>query len=370
MNTPTFDSFFWAGYECAYASIKKRGGRYERLDLLASTKHDEYCRMDYTLIKQMGITTVREGFSWNQIDKGHNVYEFDRFETMMKIAKEEGIQQVWNLNHFDFPEYLDPFSNQFVAQFAEYAKRCVEMVRKYQKGTIYINPLNEISFFSWIGGEIGLWAPFQKARGYEWKKQLVRAALASMDAMHSVDKDIRFIQIDPIMYRKAKNDTNREQKTYADTFNNSIRFQTFDMLAGRLEPELGGDPKYVDIIGLNYYFHNQEWIYSVRKSNPNLAKSTVIPFLSLDRLSINSFIHTVFGRYHRPMVLTETGSYGDLRARWWNRLLREIDKEKATLPLYGICVYPAVDRQDWANKKKLTNSGLWDFKANDPIRRI
>lgn len=368
MQSPSlsFSSYFWAGYECAYALIKKRGGGVERLDLLKSTKHDEYCRMDYTLIKNMGIMTVREGFSWNQIDKGNNTYQFDRFESLMRIAQEEGIQQIWNLNHFDFPEYLDPFSDQFIIQFAEYSKRCVDTIRKYQKGTLYINPINEISFFSWIGAEVGGWAPFAKAKGVLFKRQLVKAALAAMDAMWKVDKNIRFIQIDPLMYRKAKKDMQVQQMTYADNFNSTIRFQTFDMLSGRLEPDLGGDPKYLDIIGLNYYFHNQEWIYQVRKTNPNLAKSRVIPFLSTDRLPVTDLLDTVYERYHRPMIISETGSYGNLRSRWWNRILREIDKEKNILDLHGICIYPAVDRQDWANKKKLTNSGIWDFKNNDP----
>ena len=37
------------------------------------------------------------------------------------------------------------------------------------------------------------------------------------------------------------------------------------MITGRRNPELGGDPKYLDIVGLNYYFHNQWWHPSRRK---------------------------------------------------------------------------------------------------------
>ena len=35
------------------------------------------------------------------------------------------------------------------------------------------------------------------------------------------------------------------------------QFETWDMLAGRREPELGGDPDMLDVLGANYYWNNQ-----------------------------------------------------------------------------------------------------------------
>ncbi|MFO0703221.1 MAG: hypothetical protein U0525_00675 [Patescibacteria group bacterium] len=90
--------------------------------MLTATKHDKYCRDDYKMVKNIGIKTVREGLSWSEIDKGRGVYRFERFEKMMKVAKEENVQQIWDLNHFDFPSYLDPFSKNFIIKFAEYAR--------------------------------------------------------------------------------------------------------------------------------------------------------------------------------------------------------------------------------------------------------
>ena len=326
------NSFFWAGYECAYALAKKKG-MHKRLDLLAATKHDEYCRIDYTLIKELGIYTVREGMAWNQIDKGNNTYNFDRFEKMMQVAAEENIKQVWNLNHFDFPEYLDPFSEKFVAQFAEYARRCITLIRKYQKGTLYINPINEISFFAFFSASAGQWAPFQINKGSEFKRQLVRATLTAIDAMRAEDSDVKFILIDPLMYR-ATNSPDAKLQAFVKNFNNNIRFQAWDMINGTVEPELGGDPSYIDIIGINYYAHNQEWIYGFHKTNPSLTYHKIIPLQSKARISVKQLLTETFERYKKPIVITETGSYGILRKRWWRLFLKEIDEcRDAAVPL-------------------------------------
>ena len=41
----------------------------------------------------------------------------------------------------------------------------------------------------------------------------------------------------------------------------NARYQAWDMLEGRLHPELGGAPEYLDIVGVNYYPWNQ-WVYT------------------------------------------------------------------------------------------------------------
>src|SRR5437016_1180188 len=93
-DLPIFSSFIWAGFECTYAKSEAR----TRIDMLASTAHDRFCRADYQNIKVIGIQVVREGLSWHQIDKGGGQYDFSRFEPMMRIAAEEGIEQIWDLN--------------------------------------------------------------------------------------------------------------------------------------------------------------------------------------------------------------------------------------------------------------------------------
>jgi beta-glucosidase/6-phospho-beta-glucosidase/beta-galactosidase len=360
---PTFSSFMMAGFECTYALIDSQ--RKFRLDLLAASKHDEYCREDYHLIREIGATTVREGLAWHQIDQGSNQYDFSRFEKMMEIGKEEKVQQIWDLNHFDYPDYLDPFSDAFVKQYGEYARRAWEVIRKYQEGTIFLVPLNEISFYSWFGADSGWWAPFKKGfkNGFAFKKQLVRAAIAAMDAIWSEDTDVRFIHVDPIMRRIPRLPTTAEIKKSTAQFNTEIRYQAWDMLAGKIYPEVGGDPKYLDMLGINYYMVNQEWITISPLTNK--VYNVMIPLDSPDRVTFDVILDEIYQRYKRPMIISETGSHGEFRVGWWERILTEVDMalEKG-LPIYGVCSYPTVDKPTelpflWPQ------SGLWDFYQLD-----
>lgn len=359
-DKPHFSSFVWAGYECTYA----RNEVPERIDMLAASRHDEYCRIDYHLVKELGITTVREGLSWHQIDKGDGEYDFSRFESMMRIAKEENIQQIWDLNHFDFPDYIDPFSDRFVRQFAEYAKYALEKIRRYQEGPLYIAPINEISFFAWIGGDLGVWAPYKKGRdnGVSFKKQLAKASIAAMEAIWHEDASVRFIHIDPFMRRFAKKPANTKAIEHVEEFNEIVRFEAWDMIAGRTYPELGGNPKYLDIIGINYYFHNQEFVLS---KGSDAISHQAMEWESEYRIPFWHMIKDVYDRYKRPIVITETGSFGDIRADWWKRTLKEIqDGVEQRLPIYGVCAYPTVDRPNSVNYL-VRRSGLWDFEDDD-----
>ncbi len=365
-NTDTdtlFKSFFMCGYECTYALVEKK----ERFDLLKASMHDQYCKEDYQTIKKLGIETVREGLAWHQIDKGSGEYDFSRFEKMMQVGKEEGVQQIWDLNHFDYPENLDFFSHDFIARFSEYAKRAINLIRKYQTGTIYIVPINEISFSAWIGADRGLWAPYKTgpANGFAFKKQLVRAAIAAMDAIWKEDNDVRFIQVDPILRRIPRDPSNKKVATIAREFNDEIRFQAWDMLSGRvLKEEVGGNPKYLDIIGINYYAVNQEWIM-VHPETKDIYQ-VMIPPGAPEHLNFTEILKLVHERYNRPMIISETGSHGEFRPSWWEKILKETQEAIAAgMPIHGICAYPTVDKPSslhflWPQ------SGLWDFDPIDP----
>jgi beta-glucosidase/6-phospho-beta-glucosidase/beta-galactosidase len=333
------------------------------MDLLAMSRHDALCREDYQLLKELGIKTVREGLSWSGIDNQHgHSYDFNRFEKMMAIGAEEGMQQIWDLNHFDYPDDIDPFSPEFVERFARYAAKAITLIKQYQPDQVYIVPINEISFFTFIAGSRGVWAPYAIGRGQEFKRQLVRASIAAMNAIWSVDSTVRFIQVDPIFRRVPTEPITPAKELLASQFVVD-KFQAFDLLTGKVEPELGGDPKYLDLIGANYYLYNQEWITGEDPKKPETFKT-----IQLDepgRVSVVELLREVYDRYQRPIIISETGSWGTGRPEWWRRLTQELlEAERQGFPLLGVCAYPIVDRPDWT-EWHLTNSGLWDFKADD-----
>ncbi len=361
-NKQLFFSFMMGGFECSFHRDRLR-----RLDILADSKHELYLQEDYTLLKEIGIHTVREGLAWYQVDKGNGIYDFSRFEKIMQQGSAAKIQQIWDLNHFDFPENLNPYTNEFIDRFAAYAKAVILLLRKFNKGTIFIVPFNEISFFSWIAGEIGEWAPFTTHKGFLLKTQCVKAVLAAIDEVRKIDKNVQFIHADPIMHRVPKKKNCKIVEEYAQYFEET-RFQVWDMISGKIMPELGGDPSYLDIIGINYYLHNQEYILHVDRDPFILFQEPVcrtIPFNSQKREKFSSLCYQIHNRYKKPILISETGCFGSLRKIWWRKILTQVeDMLNKGLPILGVCAYPIIDRHDWVNGS-LTNSGLWDFREDD-----
>ena len=54
-------------------------------------------------------------------------------------------------------------------------------------------PVNEISFFSWGGGDAAYLNPFAPRPRIELKVQLARAAIAAMEEILAVDPRARFV---------------------------------------------------------------------------------------------------------------------------------------------------------------------------------
>lgn len=345
------------GFEACNA-LTEHGHRH---DLLHATRHDIHCRSDYRLLKEQGIYTVREGLAWNQIDKAYGQYDFSRFEAMMEIGREEGMQIIWSLNHFDFPEDIDLFSPSFIARFTNYAFEAVKVIRKYEQSELFIIPINEISFLSFMCGE-GRWAPFVRNRSWEAKIQMAKATISAINVIKSNFSRVYFIHCDPVMRRTSRHDAPYKVKRFITDFH-EVPFQAWDIISGKIHPEFGGSSDLIDVVGLNYYISNQEMV------SLDLLENFAFTSLSLDskyRIEFYQLIYQVYQRYGKPIVITETGSYGSLRKAWWQQVFVQVKKAFAlTIPLKGVCAYPVIDRPDW-NGGHLTHSGLWDFEPGDP----
>jgi hypothetical protein len=120
-----FQSFFMGGYECA-DHINRSG---ERINLLQDTQHDIRAEQDFKDLSAIGITTVREGICWSAVETSPYVFDFSEVKNRMEAAERQGIQVIWDLIHFGYPDGLYPthplFCNRFAAlceAFAQFYK--------------------------------------------------------------------------------------------------------------------------------------------------------------------------------------------------------------------------------------------------------
>ena len=171
-----FRSVFLGGFECS--AHRRHDGR--RLDLLAATHHDTLAGEDYRQLAEHGIRTVRDGVRWHLVEAaGPGRYDWSSVLPMLREAQARGTQVIWDLCHYGWPDWLDIWSPDFVARFADYAAAFARLARAETGEPPLLCPMNEISFIAWAGGSVAHINPFAEGRGNEVKRQVVRATLAA-----------------------------------------------------------------------------------------------------------------------------------------------------------------------------------------------
>ena len=346
---PIFRSFWMGGFE----SSCHINGRRKRLDLIRTTQHDLQAGPDYQLLHSVGILTARDAMRWPLIDHGGD-FDFSSLIPMAEAARDQGVQVIWDLCHFGWPEDIDVFSGRFIERFAAYCEAAARAIAAIDPSPPVYVPVNEMSFLSWAAGDVGWIFPHVHGRGFELKCQLVRAAIAGMDAVRKVDPRARFAHVEPVIHIVP-----RRGEIDRDVWGHrNAQFQALDMLAGRLCPELGGHPRYVDIVGVNFYHDNQWELDGAKLSWADEPRD--------ERwMPLHSLLGEVWYRYRRPLFVSETGHFGCGRARWIEEVAAEIYQAHAHgIPVEGACLYPIIDRPDWENPERWHNVGLWDLSAD------
>ena len=349
-----FESFFLGGFECSTHRLATG----KRLDEIAATQHDRFAREDYLRLREIGIRTAREGLRWHLIEKAPGRYDFSSFLPMLRAAQTTGTQTIWDLFHYGWPDWLDLFESRFIDAFVRFAREFARVWSNETEDTLFVAPVNEISFFAWAAGESGVLNPFHRGRGDELKEQLVRATIAASEALWEIDPRTRIAQIEPMINVLALDPGDQKLAKAADDYRLS-QFQAWDMISGRIRPDLGGAEKYLDIIGGNYYVHNQ-WILGATFIDPDHPRYR--PFRDM--------IVELHERYRRPFFIAETGIEDDRRPSWFRYVCGEaLAAAQKDVQLEGICLYPIVNHPGWLDGRHCHN-GLWDYADDEGHREI
>ncbi|MCM3448655.1 hypothetical protein, partial [Bacillus velezensis] len=110
---------------------------------------------------------------------------------------------IWDLCHYGYPADLDPWSPEFVTRFAAYARAAAAYVAtRAHHGPLCFTPVNEPTFWGYMGGEWGWCAPFGKTADdrRRWTTQLATADIAAVKAIRADHPDARMIHIDPLIW--------------------------------------------------------------------------------------------------------------------------------------------------------------------------
>ena len=356
-----FPTFFLSGFECSTFLWKDRGRR----DLVAETRHREHALGDYQLLRDVGIAVAREGIPWPLVEK-RGYHDFSPLDPVLDAINRTRILPIWDLCHYGYPIDADPFADDFAERFARYCRAAAEYViaRVHLPGPHFFTPINEITFFAFMGGRMGWVAPWRadEESRVALRRALCRAAIAGARAIRAVDPAARMVSIDPLVNVVAPRDRPdlagaAHHETYEDPF------VAWDILAGKRHPEDGGDPEILDIVGVNCYsFGQMEYRPDGRHAALPPGDDRILPLCDLLALP--------WARYGRPMIVGETSGLREGRDEWLDDVMHEsLAAVAGGVDLHGVCLFPAVDMPDWHTGEWL-HSGIADLVADgDDLRR-
>ncbi len=338
-RTPPFPTFFGAGFECS--THRRADGL--RLDLLAATGHDRWAQQDYAAARRHGLGWARDGLRWHRIETAQG-YDWSGWLPRLGAARDAGVTVAWDLCHYGWPDGLDIWTPAFVDRFAAFARAAAEVFQSETDAVPVWCPVNEPSYWSWAGGDQAHFNPGTTGRGFELKVQLARATIAAAGALRSVDPRARLLAADPVIHiAPARPDDAAEAEA-----RRLAQFQSWDLLSGRLWPQIGGRPALLDLIGVNYYDHNQ-WTHG----GPHFGDEHPA------YRPLRHILGEVWDRYGCPLVIAETGTEGPARPAWLAKIGREARAAReAGVPLEGLCLYPVTDYPGWDDGRVCT-SGLF-----------
>ena len=346
------------GFECSTFVWKDR----ERKDYVVATGHDQHLSKDYGAAMDLGIGVVREAIRWPQVDLGGGLFDWSSVRLVQDAATDCNVTPIWDLCHYGLPDGCDPFSDECRNRFVEYCRAAAEFVTSTAEPPFFFTPINEITFFSAAATDLEWMYPFAKGREDELKRALCGMSIAGAKAIREVETGARMVHVDPIVHAVPP----RDRPDLADEANDEAyreAYEAWDMLSGRLAPELGGSPEVLDIVGVNVYNYSQVQLDADKK------RETLGP-RDPRRKPLSEMLKFAWDRYRRPIIIGETSGFQDNRAEWLRMTMEESLKAlNAGVNLQGVCLYPFVDVPDWWSQK-WAKIGIYDIADNESFERV
>ena len=136
-------------------------------------------------------------------------------------------------------------------------------------------------------------------------------------------------------------------------------YEAYDWILGLAEPELGGDPSLADLVGVNFYPHNQ-WYFD----------GPTIPMGHHEYRALADMLVEFAERYDKPLWVSETGAEGSARPAWLHYVCDEVRAaQQKGAAIEGICIYPVTAYPGWDNSRHC-HVGLFSTIDSEGTRHV
>jgi len=216
--------------------------------------------------------------------------------------------------------------------------------------------MNEINFLSWAVDDGYFPQVGPEQRGW-FKRQLVTTAIVAARAIKREWPKATIIWAEPLIHI-APHD-HRRQTIRGAHKNLQGMYEAYDWITGRAEPELGGDSSLVDVVGWNFYPHNQ-WYW----------KGPTIPMGHHEYRPLADMLVEMAERYQKPVFLSETGAEGSGKPSWLHYVCNEVrEAMRRGADIRGVCWYPITAYPGWDNSRH-AETGLFSTIVANGHRHV
>ena len=334
-----------AGFETTLAPL-------HGVDAAETTGHAERWREDLDGVLGAGVRHLRYPVRWHRVEPEPGRYDWDGTDRVMAHLRERGAVPVVDLlHHTSYPLWLGDFS---APSFEDRFLRFVEAVADRYPWLPGYTVCNEPFTTFLLCGQEGVWPPHW--RGLDGFLRLARnvfpAVTSASRALHDLLPDADHVHVEA---SERHTWSTAEGEEFA-RMTNDRRFLLTDLLVGRsIDPHrpfvedllrAGGEDLltveagHVDVLGLDYYAHNQ-WEWSGVGQGTTMAPAPA---------SLCDLITEYWARYAIPCLLGETNirGYASDRATWLKWTLEQCELARAGgVDLRGYCWFPFIDSADW-----------------------
>ncbi|HSH37987.1 MAG TPA: hypothetical protein VK993_04305 [Chthoniobacterales bacterium] len=328
------------GFESTYAPLHDR-------DVCETNCHVERRCADLDLLVATGVRRVRYPVRWHRVEETEGELDWRETDEAMECLAERGLEPIPDLlHHTSHPAWLDFADPRFGPAYLRYVEAFARRYPWVESYTLFNEPFSTLL----LSGQVGAWPPYYSDIGgmVELWKNVLPAWSEASRMCRDLLPHARHFHTDTCERHDGGSPT--------AALMNDRRFAVLDLLLGiDLDParpffremvEAGGaellhmQPGHVDVVGLDYYAHNQ-WSY----------QSATDGFAPTNNPSpLAELIEEYWERYQRPCLLGETNIRGTApdRATWFKYTLEQCENAAlAGVPMEGHCWFPFVDSCDW-----------------------
>jgi len=293
-----------------------------RQDEVRLIRHDEFLDTDYQLLVDIGCVGVRDAARWYISHPAPDAFDWTWIDQVIAVSEKYRLTQYLDLWHYGFPAWLDLMSDEAPYHFADFAR---QIARRYPSLQYYC-VCNEPSLMVDWAGRLGRWRPFLRGKAGELavRRQVCKAIILASKAILEVKPDAILVLPEPWHAPHKRPE--------------SAQTAVLDTVMGTLNPELGGSPELVSIIGLNHY-----------------RDTTLPPF---HRLLMRA--KERWG--DKPLWLTETSGppFGWQQNEWFWWMMAEVRlAQMAGVDIPVFTWAPTISMYGWVHEKRQLKNGIW-----------